>query len=206
VEKNGRRLLYRLGDDAVFEDLRVRLVDLDGDRRPEAIVVKSYLARGAAIAVYRIGDDRIAPLAESAPIGTPNRWLNPAGAADFTGSGETMIAAVITPHLRGSLRIYRLARAALAEVARFDGVTNHIIGSRNLDLARVADVDNDGVPDVVLPTLDRRSLAAVSFRGGKAAMIRRAAAPQRIVTLNGVRGSRAEVTLEDGSRLTLHLR
>ena len=113
VERGKKRLVYRLAPDAVFEDRRVRLADLNGDGVPEAIIVKAYLQRGAAIAVYRIGADRIDPLAESEAIGTRNRWLNPIGVADFAGTGKPMIAAVITPHLAGSLRLYSLSGSTL---------------------------------------------------------------------------------------------
>ncbi len=173
VEHAGQRLTYQLGPDAVFEDRRVRLVDLDGDGVPEAIVVKAYIARGAALVVYRIGPTRIEPLAESAAIGTPNRWLNPVGIAAFAAVGEMTIAAVITPHLSGSLRLYRLEGARLVEAARIDGYTNHIIGRRDLDLGHFADVDGDGLADAVLPTLDRRALAAVSFAGNRPRELKR---------------------------------
>lgn len=172
VERSGKRLVYRLPSDAVFEDRRVRLADLDGDGVPEAIVVKAYLQRGAAIAVYRILPDRIEPLAESAAIGTRNRWLNPVGVADFTGTGRQMIAAVITPHLTGSLRLYSLSGSTLTEVARLDGYTNHVIGSRDLDLARVVKVTPRGAPHIIIPTLDRNALAAISFHRAEPHVIR----------------------------------
>ena len=44
-------------------------------------MVKSRLASGASLAVYRIAEDAIVSLAESPPIGQPNRWLNPVGVA-----------------------------------------------------------------------------------------------------------------------------
>jgi hypothetical protein len=205
VEHNGRRLVYRLPPDAVFEDLRVRLADLDGDGKPEAIVVKSYLKRGSALAAFSIGQDGIKPLAEGPAFGTPHRWLNPAGAADFTGSGETMIAAVLTPHIAGSLRLYRVKGGALAEAARFDGVTSHIIGTRNLDLARIDDVNGDGVPDVVLPVQDRRAVVAVSFKGGQPAVIDRATLPAPLVELKQVAHGAGRVKLENGSEVDFTL-
>jgi hypothetical protein len=195
VERNGKRLVYRLPDDSVFEDRRVRLADLDGDGQPEAIVVRSYQQRGGAIAVYRILDDRIEPLAESPAIGTRHRWLNPAGIADFTGSGEIMIAAVITPHLTGSLRLYRLVGKSLQETARIDGYTNHITGSRDLDLGRLADVDVDGVPEIVLPSIDRRSLAAISFKQG-ARVLKQVSVGSRILSLVSSKGSEITVKTE----------
>lgn len=206
VEQAGRQFHVTLPEDAVFEDRRVRLADIDGDGRPEAIVVKSYQRRGAALAVYRISETGITPLAESAPIGTPNRWLNPVGVADFTGEGRPLVAAVITPHIAGSLRLYRLQGSALVEVARLDGVTNHIIGSRDLDLARITDIDGDGRPEIVLPALDRLSLTAVSFAGGRGRIVARAAVPRPIVRLEPMNGGAAVVHLQDRSTVRLALR
>ncbi|NPV23064.1 hypothetical protein [Bradyrhizobium aeschynomenes] len=204
VERNGRRFTYRLPKDAVFEDRRVRLADLDGDGVPEAVIVKSYVRRGAAIAVFTLRNG-IEPLAESPAIGAGHRWLNLVGVGNFTGTGEMTIAAVLTPHLEGSMRLYRLASGSLVEIARIDGFTNHILGTRNLDLARLHDIDRDGTPDVVLPSLDRRELAAVSFRAGKAVQIRRASSIGPIVAVDGVSGGVATVTLENGTRDTIDL-
>lgn len=206
VERAGRQFHFTLPEEAVFEDRRVRLADIDGDGRPEAIIVKSYLRRGAALAVFRIGDDGIAPLAESAPIGTPNRWLNPVGVADFTGAGRPLIAAVITPHIAGSLRLYRLQGGALVEVARLDGVTNHVIGSRDLDLARISDIDGDGRLEIVIPSQDRMSLTAVSFAGGRGRLVARAAVPGPIVRLEPMNGSHAVMQLQDRSIAEVQLR
>lgn len=166
IKRDSDRLVYRLPHNAVFEDRRVRLVDFDDDGVPEAIIVKSYLRRGAAIAVYRIQADRIEPLAESEAIGISNRWLNPIGVADFAGTGKLMIAAIVTPHLVGSLRLYQISGRTLEEVARLDGYTNHILGERDLDLARVVKMNASELPLILTPSLNRRELAAISLREG----------------------------------------
>lgn len=206
VDQAGRQFHFTLPDEAVFEDRRVRLEDIDGDGRPEAIIVKSYLRRGAALAAYRIGPEGITPLAESAPIGTANRWLNPVGVADFTGEGRPLIAAVVTPHIAGSLRLYRLQGGALVEVARLDGVTNHVIGSRDLDLARITDIDGDGRPEIVIPSQDRMSLTAVSFAGGRGRLVSSVPVRSPIARLEPMGGSDAVIHLQDRSTVELQLR
>lgn len=81
-----------LGPDSVFEDRRARLIDLDDDGADEIIVVRSYLRFGAALAVYGLESGQLVPRAETAPIGTSHRWLNPAAAADFDGDGVVEVA------------------------------------------------------------------------------------------------------------------
>jgi hypothetical protein len=166
VTHAGKTMAFALDDAHVFEDLRVRLVQLDGDTTPEAVIIRSHLKQGAAIAVYDIGTAGITLQAESPDIGRANRWLNIAGFGDFTGRGGVEIAAVVMPHLSGSLRVYRLQGAQIVEVARLDGYTNHINGTRGLDLAKVADRDGDGVVDINLPRIGNGGMAVVTFDGG----------------------------------------
>jgi hypothetical protein len=162
VAHKGKQLHFSLDVAHVFEDRRVRLVQLDDDAAPEAVIIRSHLDEGAAIAIYDIGAT-ITLKAQSENIGTRNRWLNIAGFGGFTGRGKTEIAAVITPHLAGSLRAYEIDGTELKELARIDGYTNHINGTRDLDLAEVKDFDGDGTLDIKLPRIDGSGKAVISF-------------------------------------------
>jgi hypothetical protein len=157
---------FELDKRHVFEDRRVRFVELDGDPAPECVIIRASLSGGAAIAAYDIGPDGISLKAETPDIGRPNRWLNIAGFGDFTGRGEIEIAAVVTPHIAGSLLVYEMVGRRIVEQARIDGYTNHIKGSRELDLSRIADVNGDGVPDIALPRIKDGSPVVVTFAGG----------------------------------------
>lgn len=178
--KAGAVLIHRLPEDSVFEDLEPRIVALDDGEA--VLVVRSYLERGAALALYRVADGRLETLAQSKPIGRPYRWLNPVGAADFDGDGRIEIAAVVTPHLSGRLTLYRRQGALLAPVAERPGYSTHFIGSSILAMRAIADIDGDGVVDIVLPSLDRRRLIAVSFAGGKSRELRSVTHDWPIVT------------------------
>lgn len=204
VEVDGAPLQFKLGTDAVFEDRRVRLIELTGEGHPEALVVKAYQNSGAALALYRINGDGIEPIAESAAIGTRHRWLNPIGVGRFMGDETPLVAAVVTPHLAGSLRLYRLAGARLEEVSRIDGFTNHIIGSRDLDLGFVSDINGDGVLELILPRLDRRSVAVISFANGPRVL---AELPfeKRVRTLKHHGRGKISVSFETGEKTTMML-
>ncbi|TQV82119.1 FG-GAP repeat domain-containing protein [Denitrobaculum tricleocarpae] len=167
----GEEILFEVGPESVFEDLRVRLVDLNGDDKDELIVIRSYLDAGAALAVYGLVNGKIAPMGETPAIGVSNRWLNPAGAADFDGDGDIEIAYVETPHIGGTLRFFSLKPEGLVEEEALQGFSNHAIGSRELDLGAVVDWNRDGVLDLAIPDASRSRLQVVSLAAGEAKVL-----------------------------------
>ncbi|WP_282610360.1 VCBS repeat-containing protein [Pelagibius sp. Alg239-R121] len=167
----GETARLELDDASVFEDRRVRVLDLNGDGDDEFVVIRSYLNGGAALAVYGLESGVIVPLGETAAIGLSHRWLNPAGAADFDGDGVIEIAYVETPHIGGTLRFVSLTSDGLIEEQSLYGFSNHAIGSRELDMATVLDWNADGLLDLALPDAGRNRLQIVSLAGGKAKII-----------------------------------
>ncbi len=171
--RDGRILSFTLPMDSVFEDRRVRLVDLDGDGGDELLVVRSYLAAGAALAVLRPGSDALAVVAETAPIGLPHRWLNPAAVADFDGDGRLEAALVVTPHIGGILKLFELRKSGLgserlAEEWSAPGFSNHAMGS---PIQAMAALVNWGKgwgrgPVLHLPNARRTGLRQVFFTDG----------------------------------------
>ena len=62
-------------------------------------------------------------------IGQPFRWLNPVGVGDFDGDGRREIAAVVTPHLGVTLKLYEWKGERLEPKHEAAGFSNHAIGS-----------------------------------------------------------------------------
>jgi hypothetical protein len=163
---SGEILSHKLTGDSVFEDLTPRLADIDGDGRDEIIAVRSYQDGGAAVALFGVRGRQLIRLAETDPIGMPYRWLNPVGAGDFDGDGETEIAVVRTPHIGGILILYRWRDGDLTEVARRFGFSSHAMGSTVLGMSAVLDIDGDGGDEILVPDQGRTDLKAVSYAGG----------------------------------------
>ncbi|HSF64157.1 MAG TPA: FG-GAP-like repeat-containing protein [Paracoccaceae bacterium] len=140
-----------LPETLVFEDVAPRLWDVDGDGRPEVVVVEAHVARGARLAVWDVAGGRLRRVAATPFIGQANRWLAPSGIADFDGDGRIEIAYVDRPHLARELVFVRLAGDRLEEVARAPGLTNHRIG----DTFIAGGLRDCGAgPEVVLATPD----------------------------------------------------
>ncbi len=168
TQRNGtqRQLAVTLPPDRVFEDRMLRLADLEGDGGEQIIVIESDPQRGSALAVYglRTGAGSrqpvLATLARSPFIGTPMRWLNPVGVADFDGDGRPDLAAVTTPHIGGVLTLYRYAPPRLDPVATLPGFSNHRHGTVEQQMAAV--VHRPGQrPALIIPGNDLRTLYAV---------------------------------------------
>ena len=187
------------GSGAVFEDRALRLIDLDGDGTPEIVTVKSYDDRGSAMAIVGRRDGRWRIVAETPPVGTPQRWLDPAAIADFDGTGRPQIALVQTPHRDGVLQLWAYADGHLTKLRELAGYADHAAGRTAVDLAAV--LVREGRPLLAIPTLDRASLALLDLRGGIKELWR-VALPAPAATGVAILGRDAEarilVGLEDG--------
>jgi hypothetical protein len=127
---DGRTLRAVWEPPVVFEDTAPRLVDLDGDGRPEILTVEAHERQGARLAIWGVTEDQIYPMAATPWIGQRFRWLAPLGAADLDGDGAMEIAYVDRPHLAKILRVWRITfpapgSATLTEIATAPGLTNH---------------------------------------------------------------------------------
>jgi hypothetical protein len=112
----------------VFEDIAPRPIQLPSEKG--LLTMRSGNA-GTQLAMVTLDASnakrlRVAALGET--VGGPQRWLAP------TTDGRRLMA-VHTPHMAGVLEEYRLEGDRLTRHAVTDDVTNHHIGTRDIDLA-----------------------------------------------------------------------
>jgi hypothetical protein len=206
---DGTRHDLILGEGSVFEDRLARIADFNGDGQDEILIVRSYLDRGAALAVVGSTADGLRLIAEAPAIGRPYRWLNPVDVADFDGDGENEAAVVVTPHIGGTLKLYRMVGENLREVHSHYGFSNHALGSRELGMGTVIDINSDGVPDLLIPDETRRALRIVTFAGGQFRELARLPHGSAIVTalvasdVDGNGATDVVYGLADGTLLTV---
>ena len=206
--RGGITLSLSLPATEVFEDRYPRLADLDGDGKIEVIAIRSSISFGASVTVYGLAENTLVQKASTGFIGRANRWLNIAGIASFRGTRVKEIAFVKTPHIGGTLFIYEYGKGGLKPVGSLSGFSNHIIGSTELRLSAVADINGDGRLDLALPSDDRRTLRIVGFRKNVLTEFASAGVSARINKAIAVKGSdlgtRFIVGLENAEVYEIH--
>ena len=167
-----QEVVYNLPINRVFEDLTLRLADLDQDGRDEIIVIESDAVRGSSVVVLGLHNgNTLKELARSPPTGSTFRWLNPVGVADFDGDGKQDIAAVITPHIGGELTLYHYRPPQLVPYAKAMDTSNHLMGSPEQQLAVIMQLPGLR-PTIIVPDMSLKALHALrwenSDRAGEA--------------------------------------
>lgn len=160
---SGRKLFLQLPDSEVFEDLVPRRVSLAAGEPDVLLTIVSRRDAGSRLVLIALGNEGLTISAQSPAIGTPMRWLNPVGIADLDGDGQSEIAAVITPHIGGTLKVYRQKGSALVEIAALTGFSNHAYGSTELGLSMTMEIA--GRMRLLVPDARRQQLRIITLEG-----------------------------------------
>jgi hypothetical protein len=142
----------------VIEGLVPLWADLDGNGTRDVILTASDAQQGAQVLAFLFPTGQ--PVS-GPPIGQGYRWRLPLAVAPFGPDGVLELVGVRVPHLGGVVEFYRLVGNDLQIVAEVPGYTAHVIGTRNLDMAVAGDFDADGLPELLLPAQDRRTLGGI---------------------------------------------
>jgi len=186
---SGRSVELQLPEDEVFEDLAPRLVRLEAQDPAEILAIVSRRQDGARLVMMRLNGDRLEVSAESPAIGIPMRWLNPVDVVDLDGDGRSEIAIVTTPHIGGTLRVYRRSDQKLVEIASLAGFSNHVYGSSELGLS--VPISLAGRMHLLVPDTTRQNLRIITLEGDRLVEVGRCALPAPVTGATKVVGPSA---------------
>jgi hypothetical protein len=193
----GRRLVFDLPDNEVFEDLAPRLVKLADNEPTELLTIVSNRQTGGRLVLFRLKGEHLVLGSESQAVGTPMRWLNPVGVVDLDGDGQAEIVSVTTPHIGGILKVYQRKEGQLVEVAALGGFSNHVYGSPELGLSAHQTVA--GQTRLLVPDNSRRHLRIIEFSRGRLKETGRCALPAPVTgVIKPLAGSEVSVGLAAG--------
>ena len=170
---------YELPDNRVFETLRPLIADIIPDNPGEEIILtSSNIDEGARVEVYSQKGEFIG---NSDPIGRGYRWLHILGAAAFNETPKKYIAIVKTPHIKGSLELlYWNGESLESEVSLSSNLSTHHIGSSNLNMALLLNMDSRNGSELLIPSSDFRKLLVIKYSGKELKVIRTFELPGRI--------------------------
>lgn len=169
MDRGGGTLELALPEDAVFEDLQPRPVDLEGDGADEILVVRATLDGGASLVVAGVVAEALQVVAEGPEIGTPQRWMDPVGhrSLDLDGDGAIEVAVVVRPHLDGTLTLLRHEAGELVVLDEQPGYSNHEYGATDLRRSALVEDGLDGLPTLVVPDAAHQSVVLLTAGEGR---------------------------------------
>ncbi|MFK7983012.1 MAG: FG-GAP repeat domain-containing protein [Saprospiraceae bacterium] len=154
-----------LEDTYVFEDIRPRLYDVDGDGELEFITLRTHTGLGGGIAIYKIVNEQLVEYAQVTEIGRSNRWLNVVAINDLDNDGIVELAWIETPHIGGTLKVAKIENGTLQVIAETAQYSNHAIGERNLCLSILT--EQSGQKVIYVPNQSKNKIVGFIFENGQ---------------------------------------
>lgn len=154
-----------LSNEYVFEDIRPRLYDVDGDGELEFITIRSSVSKGAGIVIYKIIDEQLVEYAFVPEIGIANRWLNIVAINDLDNDGVVELVWIQTPHIGGVLKVAKIQAGSLEVLTETSLYSNHEIGERNLCLSVLTENLNQKV--FYVPNQNRNKIIGFTFNNNE---------------------------------------
>jgi len=158
VDTDAERIAREIELDAptVFEGFSPMVADLDSDGSAELITTVADSDAGARIRAYGTDGRELS----TGPVYGPG-WRHQLCVAPFGPDAGSELAVVRKPHVDRTVEFYRLTDTGLEVVATQQGYASHTYGSRTLDGAVAGDLDGDGRTELLAPTVDQWTLAAL---------------------------------------------
>ncbi len=162
VAVEGSIYVHTLEEDYLFEDLRPRIYDIDGDGQLEFITIRTQVERGAGIAIYKVINEQLVEYAYVAEIGFLTRWLNIVTMDDLDNDGVVELVWVQTPHIGGILKVAKFNGGEMTVIDEAtEQYSNHRGRTRHLCMSVLTEID--GQKFFYLPSQAGDKIVGFSF-------------------------------------------
>ena len=148
--------------DAVAEGLAPIWTDINGDNNKEILLTLSNNpdGSGARLVLYNEQGDLLA----RGPL-SPGGWRHQLAVVEI--SGKSYILDVQKPHVDRKVNLYEWVGDSLIIRASLSGFSTHQIGSRNLDMTLVADMDGNGMQELIVPNTSYDQIHGLEINGDR---------------------------------------
>lgn len=166
---------YKLPEKRVFETLRPLVADIIPENSGvEIILTSSDINEGSRVDIFSIQGKHIT---SSKPIGRGFRWLHILGVMSLGNSNKPYLSLVKTPHIGGVLELLSWNGKELEVKASVNNVSTHKIGSDNLNMALQLSFKSNKQSQIIIPSMDFRTLLVFNYRDNRFKVIRRIKLP-----------------------------
>ena len=174
--------------DAVAEGIAPIWMDLNGDNNKEILITLSNNpdGGGARLVLYNEQGDLLA----RGPL-SPGGWRHQLAVVEI--SGNSYILDVQKPHVDRKVNLYEWVGDSLIIRSSLSGFSTHQIGSRNLDMALLADMDGNGQQELIVPNTAYDQLHGLDIKGDQLSDVWEQGLNARLLT------NIAAVSFPDGS-------
>ena len=146
---------YKLDSPEVFEDLKPVLAEVYNGPGKEILATVSD-EDGSSIRILSFTKRRLTEVRASR-VASGKSFIQVIGKSMFGDEGRQFIIAVAHPSGMGDLELFGTDLAA-TRLVRKAGISTHIEGSRNLEMALIGDFNNNGYNDLIAPDGTGRTL------------------------------------------------
>ncbi len=153
---------FTLQSDYVYEDIRPRLYDVDGDNKLEFITIRTNVSKGAGIVIYKIINEHLFEYAYVPEIGASYKWLNIVTINDLDNDGIVELVWIQTPHIGGILKVAKINAGALQVLDTKSQYSNHEGGERNMCLSILTEQSSQKI--FYVPNQSKNKIIGFTFK------------------------------------------
>jgi hypothetical protein len=164
--KNVADVRFSLPAGYVYENTAPVVIDLNNDGLEEIVATETNTQTGTSVlGLYIPVEGRLKRMANS-PALPQGHWVDALGTLDWQEDGKPSILAIEAPNINGFLQFYGMKDGKMESVRREYGYSSRIVGTPLAPTVLLADMDDNGTQELMIPRNSMDALTILSFTKG----------------------------------------